>query len=147
MNLQRIINPFLTELDETINLFFVYETLQKRKKKVYYTLQIHKPLFFQCSEFCRFRTKPWGLVFFLQNLKRFCTKLKKVLWRRFFRSIQGKNLLGFVEFFYGFFWHFNSFRSFLTSTKPFWGVWEKTIFFESVYSLKKLGICYYWKLF
>ena len=33
MNLQRIRNPFKTVFDEGINLFSVYEALQKREKK------------------------------------------------------------------------------------------------------------------
>ena len=40
MNLQRIINPFLTVFDEVINPFFVYQALQKRKKGLLYVANL-----------------------------------------------------------------------------------------------------------
>ena len=49
MNLQRIINPFLTLFNEGINLFFVYEALQKRKKGFIIRCKFIKLYFFQCT--------------------------------------------------------------------------------------------------
>jgi len=49
MNLQRIINPFLTVFDEGINLFFVYEALQKRKKGFIIRCKFINLYFLQCT--------------------------------------------------------------------------------------------------
>ena len=49
---------------------------------------------------------------FVRNLKRFRSEGS-------FAVSSWRTILGFVEFFYCIFRHFNSFRSFLTSTEPF----------------------------
>ncbi len=48
MNLQRIINPFLTVFDEGLYPFSVYETLQKRKKGFIIRCKFINLYFFQC---------------------------------------------------------------------------------------------------
>ena len=50
MNLQCIINPFLTVFDEIVNLFFVYEILQKRKKGFIIRCKFINAYFLQCIE-------------------------------------------------------------------------------------------------
>ena len=55
----------------------------------------------------------------VQNLKRFR--------RESFSTVSGRRIfLDFAGFFYCFFRHLNSFRSFLTSIEPFWEIREKT---------------------
>jgi hypothetical protein len=49
MNLQRIINPFLTVFDEGLYPFSVYETLQKRKKGFIIRCKFINLYFFQCT--------------------------------------------------------------------------------------------------
>ena len=44
-----------------------------------------------CTKPAELIAKPWSSVYFIRNLFRFCTKLKKVPQRRFFRCIQVKN--------------------------------------------------------
>ncbi len=48
MNLQRIINPFLTVFDEGLYPFSVYETLQKREKGFIIRGKFINLYFFQC---------------------------------------------------------------------------------------------------
>ena len=62
---------------------------------------------------------------FVRNSKRFCEEDSESVsrWRTF---------LGSVEFFYCFFWHFNSFGSFLHLPNLFWWVSKKSNFFYSV---------------
>ena len=100
---------------------------------------IHKTFLSFVQNLKRLLTKPSGSVFslrnrtvcsfFLRNLFRRCTKLKKVLWIRLRECIQVKNLFRFRRIFLLFLSTFELIWKLFASTEPFLVGSEKILFF------------------